>query len=76
MPHNRNRGSRDSGEQDKNSSMDRGSQNDSRDNTRRRYGNDTRDRRNIYMPSRNRQDTRDDSRQKYGQRYDSRERRP
>ena len=79
MPHNRNRGSRGnsrSRERDKNSSMDRRSQNDSRENTRSRYGNDTRETRNIYMPSPNRQNNRDDSRQRYGQTYDSRERRP
>ena len=79
MPHNQNRGSRDnsrSGERDRHNSMDRRSQNDSRDDTRSRYGNDTRETRNTYMPSRNRQDSRDNSRQRYGQRYDTRERRP
>ena len=79
MPHNRNRESRDnsrSGERDRNSSMDRRSQDGSRENTGNRYGNDTRETRNLYMPSRNRQDTRDHSRQRHGQRYDSRERRP
>ena len=61
MPHNRDRGSRDnsrSRERDRNNSMDRRRQNDSRENTRSRYGNDTRETRNIYMPSRNRQDNR------------------
>ena len=79
MPHNQNRGSRDnsrSGERDRHNSMDRRSQNDSRDDTRSPYGNDTRETRNTYMPSRNRQDNRYDSRQRYGQRYDSRERKP
>ena len=57
-------------------SMHRIGHNDSREDTRSRFGNDTRNTRNTYMPSRNRQDTRDDSRQRYGQRYDSRERRP
>ena len=79
MPHIRNRGSRDnsrSGERDKNSSLNRRSGNDSRENTRNRYVNNTRNTRNTYMPSRNSQDNRDDSRQRYGQRYDSRERRP
>ena len=79
MPHNRNRGSRDSAgnrERDRINCMDRRSQTDSRDDTRGRYGDNTRDTRNTCMPSRNRQDNRDDSRQGYGQRYDSRERRP
>ena len=79
MPHNRNRGSRDNSrnrERDRNNSMDRRSQHDSRENTRSRYGNDTRETRNTYMSSRNRQDNRDDSRQRYGHRYDSRERKP
>ena len=78
MPHNYNRGSRDifrSRERDRNSSMDRKTQNDSREDTRSRYENSTRDNRNTYMPSRNRQDKSDDSRPRYGQRYDSRERR-
>ena len=56
--------------------MDSRSQNDSRENTRSRYGNDTRDTQNIFMPSRNRQDNRDDSRQRYRRRYNSREHRP
>ena len=63
MPHNQNRRSRDrsrSGERDRNNSMDRRGQKDSRENTRNRYANDTRETRNIYMPSRNRQDNRDD----------------
>ena len=83
MPHNRNRRSRDNSrnrERDRNNSMDRRNQIDSRDDTRGRYGDNTRDSRNTYMQSRNRQDNRDDSRQRYGQRYgqryDSRERRP
>ena len=79
MPHNHKRGSRDnsrSRERDRNSSMDRRTQNVSREDTRSRYENDTRDNRNTYMPSRNRQEKRDDSRQRYGQRYDSSERRP
>ena len=79
MPQIRNRDSRDTcrrGERDRNSSMHRRSHNDSPENTRSRYGNDTRDTRNIYKPSRNRQDNRDDSPQSYGQRYNSRERRP
>ena len=79
MPHSGNRGSRDNShnrERDRNNSMDRRSQNESRDDTRSRYGNDTRETGNIYMPSRNPQDNRDDSRQSYGQRYDFRERRP
>ena len=79
MPHNRSRGSRDNsrnGERDRSSSMDRRSQHDSREDKRSRYGNDTRETRNTYMPSRNRQDNCDDSRQRYGQRYDSRECRP
>ena len=79
MPHIQNRGPRDnsrSGERDRNNSMDRRSQTDSRADTRGRYGKDTRETRNTYMPSRNRQDNRDDSRQRYGQRYDSRERKP
>ena len=79
MPHSRNRGSRDNSrnrQRDKNNSLDRRSQNDSWENTRSRYENNTRDNRSTYMPSRNRQDNRDDSRQRYGQRYDSRERRP
>ena len=79
MPYNHNRGSRDNSrnaERNRNNSMDRRSQNDSRDDTRSRYGNDTRESRNRYMPSRNRQYNRDDSRQRYGQRYISRESRP
>ena len=79
MPHNRNRGSRDNSrnrERDSNNSMNRRNQIDSRDDIRGRYGDNTRDTRNTYMPSRNRQDNRDDSRQRYGQRYDTRERRP
>ena len=79
MPHNRNKRSREnscSGERDRNSFIDRKSQNDSRHNTRSRYGNDTRDTRNIYMPSRNRKTSRDDSRQRYGQRDNSTEHRP
>ena len=79
MPHIQNRGPRDNsccGERDRNNSMDRSSQNDSQDDTKVRYGDNTRDTRNTSMPSRNRQDNRDDSRQRYGQRYDSRERRP
>ena len=50
MPHNQNGGSRDfsrSREQNRNNSMDRRSQNDSREITRSRYGNDTRETRNI-----------------------------
>ena len=79
MPYNHNRGSRDNsrcGEGDRNNSMDRRSQNDSRENTRNRHGNDTGETRNTYMPSRKGQDNRDDSRQRYGQRYDSRDRKP
>ena len=79
MPHNYNGGSDDNSrnrERDGNNSMDRGSQNDSRDVIRGRYGNNTPDTRNTYTPSRNRQDNRDDSRQRYGQRHDSRDRRP
>ena len=79
MPQSRNRGSRDNSrnrERDRNNSMDRTSQHDSRDDTRSRYENDTRDDRNTYIPSRNRQDKRDDSRHRYGQRYSSRECRP
>ena len=79
MPHIQNRGPRDnspSGERDRNNSMDRRSQNDSRDDTRGRYADNTRDTRNTYIPSRNRQDNRDDSRQRYGQRYNSGQRRP
>ena len=71
MPHNQNSGSRDNSlnrERDRNNSMHRRSQHDSRDDTRSRYGNNTRDTRNTYMPSRNRQDNRDDSRQRYRQR--------
>ena len=71
MPHNRNRGSRDNfrnRERETNNSMDGRSQKDSRDDTRSRYGKDTRETRTTYMPSRNRGDTRDDSRQRYGQR--------
>ena len=79
MHHNQNRGSRDNsrnGERDRINSMDRRSQNDSRDDTRSRYENNTPVNRNTYMSSRNRQDNRDDSRRRYGQRYDCRERRP
>ena len=79
MPHNQKRGSRDNScnrERNRINSMDRRSQTDSRDDTRSRYGNNTRETRNTYMPSRNRLDIRDNSRQRYGQRYDSRERRP
>ena len=79
MPQKRNRGSRDifrNKKRDRNNSMDKSSQNDSGENTRSRYGNDTGETRNTYMFSRNRQDNRDESRQRYGQRYDSRERRP
>ena len=46
MPHSRNRGSRDNSrnrERDRNNSMDRRSQNDSWENTRSRYENNTRD---------------------------------
>ena len=74
MQHNQNRRSRDIsryGERDRNNSMDRKSQHDSRESTRSRYGNDTRKTRNTYMSPGNWQDNRDDSRQRYGQRYDS-----
>ena len=79
MPHKRNRGSRTNScnvERNRNSSMDKRSQDDSRENTRSRYESDTQDTRNTYMSSRNRNDTCGDSRHRYGQRYDSRERRP
>ena len=79
MPHSRNRGSRDNSrnrERDRNNSMDRRSQHDSRDDTRSRYGKNTRDTQNTNMPSRTRQDNRDDSRRRYGQRNNSRECRP
>ena len=56
--------------------MDRRSQNGLWENTRNKYGNDTRETRNVYIPLRNRQDNRDDSRQRYGQRYDSKKRKP
>ena len=79
MPYNHNRGSRVNSrneERDRNNSMDKRSQHDSRENIRSTYENDTLDNGKTYMPSGNRLDKRDDSRQRYGQSYDSRRHRP